>query len=255
MRKNFSKIGNSSTLLPRTSRFTASRWRIRNITSSMERETISRAMLLTPPGSAAIAVVRLRGPNIADFLRKHFSKKVSLDKCVHGTLADGKRIIDDPVVVLNDNSADINLHGGEWIVRECLELARKNGFEIVEHCDEFFDAETMLHREMLAALPQARTEQAIRMLLPQPNLWMQFIERILSSDKPGLQARVDWSKNAENPDVNVRLELSRVLEDRSLWWMLNPPRVAIVGVPNAGKSTLANQLFSEQRSITADIPG
>jgi tRNA modification GTPase len=36
---------------------------------------------------------------------------------------------------------------------------------------------------------------------------------------------------------------------------LNPPRVAIVGAPNVGKSTLANQLFARAQSITADLPG
>src|SRR5439155_25262020 len=35
----------------------------------------------------------------------------------------------------------------------------------------------------------------------------------------------------------------------------HPPRVAIIGAPNVGKSTLANQLFAQQRSITADLPG
>src|SRR6185503_2714425 len=39
------------------------------------------------------------------------------------------------------------------------------------------------------------------------------------------------------------------------WWMLHPPRVAIVGEANVGKSTLANQLFAQERSITADLPG
>jgi len=47
----------------------------------------------------------------------------------------------------------------------------------------------------------------------------------------------------------------KILADRSLHWLLHPPRVAVVGIPNAGKSTLANQLFGQQRSITADLPG
>jgi tRNA modification GTPase len=50
-------------------------------------------------------------------------------------------------------------------------------------------------------------------------------------------------------------QIEHILSDRSLWWLLHPPRVAIVGAPNAGKSTLANQLFAQERSITADLPG
>jgi tRNA modification GTPase len=45
------------------------------------------------------------------------------------------------------------------------------------------------------------------------------------------------------------------LADRSLIHLLHPPRVAIVGAANVGKSTLANQLFAQERSITADLPG
>jgi tRNA modification GTPase len=40
-----------------------------------------------------------------------------------------------------------------------------------------------------------------------------------------------------------------------LHWLLHPPRVAIAGAANVGKSTLANQLFGQERSITADVPG
>jgi tRNA modification GTPase len=46
-----------------------------------------------------------------------------------------------------------------------------------------------------------------------------------------------------------------MLSDRSLHWLLHPPRVAIVGTANVGKSTLANQLFARERVITADLPG
>jgi tRNA modification GTPase len=62
-----------------------------------------------------------------------------------------------------------------------------------------------------------------------------------------------WEKFVvSNPSADAILA---VLEDRTLDRLLHPPRVAIVGAPNVGKSTLANQLFAQQRSITADVPG
>src|SRR5438552_2810639 len=91
------------------------------------------AMLLTPPGAAAIAVVRIIGARVRDFLRCHFSKPLMLGRCVHGILSDGEEMIDEPVVVLLDEKrADINVHGGPWVIEATLELARRFGFEIID---------------------------------------------------------------------------------------------------------------------------
>jgi small GTP-binding protein len=201
-----------------------------------DRET---AILLTPPGGAAIAVVRIVGHGVGPFLGKYFSKPVGAGQCVHGSLVDGRSVIDDPVVVLHAGGAvaDINVHGGPWVVQSVLELARREGFEVVERPgapspDEAVDADTELGQEVLRYLPMARTELALRALLAQEAAWRM---RNLSSEG--------------------RLRAQEVLADRSLYWLLHPPRVAIVGAPNAGKSTLANQLFAQERSITSDLPG
>src|SRR5689334_12662852 len=99
-----------------------------SITSSMEPEG-GIATLLTPPGAAAIAVVRLSGP-VLPFLQAHFSKTVRPGRCVHGEITEGTQVVDDAVVVLGPQAewADVNLHGGTWVVRRFLDLARRHGF-------------------------------------------------------------------------------------------------------------------------------
>jgi tRNA modification GTPase len=194
------------------------------------------AVLLTPPGAAAIAVVRLAGEHVERFLRERFSRPTPVGRCVHGTLTDEDRnILDDPVVVrITDDLADVNLHGGPWVVRSVLNLAERAGFALRDASEApcvAYDAAGELEREVLAHLPLARTELALRTLLEQPEAWAEFKRR----------ATVEG--------------IREILGDRSLEHLLNPPRVAVVGAPNVGKSTLANQLFAQERSITADVPG
>ena len=198
------------------------------------------AIRLTAPGVGAIAVVRLAGPEVRAFLQAHFSKPVQPNRCVHGELRDGDRVIDDPVVVLQEGAAaaDINLHGGTWVVQACLGLAQRCGFEVIETRDAplpdaALAARSTVESEALAWLPRATTELALRVLLAQPAAWS------------ALKRRQDVSRG----------EIESILTDRALWWLINAPRVAIVGAANVGKSTLANQLFAQERSITADIPG
>jgi tRNA modification GTPase len=204
--------------------------------------TRNRAILLTPPGVAAIAVLRLTGPAANSFVQSHFSKPLQPSRAVHGILRDSDgNELDDPVIVLSPDHqfVDINLHGGSWVVRSVLNLAANAGFEIVERPplplpDEAIDAEDAIEREIAAYLPLATTELALRTLLAQEEAWRQ-----LQQSAPSFSAT----------------EIDAILNDRALHWLLHPPRVAIVGAANVGKSTLANRLFAQERSITADVPG
>jgi len=179
--------------------------------------------LLTAPGVGAIAVVRLSGVGIDAFLARHFSKPVPAGRCVHGNLADGDRVIDDAVAVRFGDVVDLNLHGGTWIVQSVMQQAQREGFEISDLRST--NGESEICNEVLAALPFAVSEQAVRMLLAQPAAWENISDR------------------------------AAVLADTSGKWLVRMPRVAIVGPANVGKSTLANQLFGQARSITADVPG
>jgi len=209
-----------------------------------ENPLFSRALLLTPPGTAAIAVIRLAGPGVELFLERFFSAKPQPGRPVHGILREGDRILDDPVVVqIDPQRADLNLHGGLWVIHSVLDLARRNDFEILGRstaplADAAVDEPETLLREVESHLPLARTEPGLRALLAQPHVW-----RNLQHSFPSL------------PSAQQKSLIEQCLGDRALFYLLHPPTVAIIGSPNAGKSTLANQLFAQTRSITADLPG
>jgi small GTP-binding protein len=247
------------------------------------------AIVLTPrplAGGAALALVRLWGAGLDVFFARHFSKPVVPGRCVHGQLSSGDRVIDDPVVVWSADGkwADISLHGGAWIVAEVLELAKGEGFKVIGDIGTqsgesdfnsiaFAECQSILEREMLAHLPLARTESGLRMLLAQPGNWRKalgggvggdfakgdsgYMERaptltLPRSTRGGETGGGEAGGNRQDSHIN---RWAGVLGDRALWWLLHPPQIAIVGAANVGKSTLANQLFGQERSITADLPG
>ena len=120
-------------------------------------------MQLTYPATAALAVVRVQGPEAAAFVAARFDKPVTAGRCVYGAWRDDSgEVFDDLLVVADESGFDLNVHGGRRIVASLLEQAAAAGFQVVTGEAAIAAA---ARDDVEAWLPRATTEAGLRMLL------------------------------------------------------------------------------------------
>ena len=214
------------------------------------------ACLVTPPGSGGIAVIEVRGPRAADAVAAVFAPKSGCawrdepaGRLHYGHVLDGDAVVDEVLVCVaaRDGAGqvvEVNCHGGIVTAAEIMRLLVGAGAtearpdESVERaageCE--FDA---VQAEALAALPRAHTRLAARMLCDQLGGALSDALRAIRPDAPGAA------------DALGALASSAAF-GRAL---VTPRRVALVGSPNAGKSTLFNALVGHHRTIVSPTPG
>lgn len=214
---------------------------------------------LTSPGPAAIAVVRLRGPGVADFLARHVRPAgapaqqavparmtLAPGALRRATLCDAQgAALDDMLVSAHAQAphADVrlHLHGNPFLVRQCEALCEAAGFtRAVQAGRDLWPAGDALEAELHNLLPQMRTWHGVTWLLDQAAGLRRAVE--------ALQTEPD----AAHVAATCR-RLARGL--RRVAWFAMPWRLALVGPPNAGKSTLANALADQVVSLVSPQPG
>ncbi len=247
------------------------------------------AALATHPGMAAIAVIRICGPKAFEVLDKVFRpvggktlKDAPGYSILFGKIHVNGKVIDEVLVSIfrtpqsytGDDTLEISCHGSVYIQQEILQLLYSNGAEPA--LPGAFTLRAFLNGKM--DLSQA---EAVADLIASGNqtshaLAMQqlrggFGNRIkkLREDLLNFLALIELELDFSTEDVEFAdrstLEtlvkhILEVLERlRSSYAMGNVLKngipVAIVGMPNAGKSTLLNALLNEERAIVSDIAG
>jgi len=216
---------------------------------------------LTPPGRGAIAVLAIRGARAWEAVRELFrthstnSKKLptnpELGRIWLGRIGekDSATAADEVVVTAVQTDpvpwVEVHCHGGVEVVRWLMEILEKQGCQLLSWPDlERVTSKNPWKTAASLEMAHATTVRTAAILLDQCH---GAFEGALSEIQSAL------SKN--NADETIRL-LESLARYADLGRHLTTPwKVAVIGPPNVGKSSLVNALAGYQRSVVAPTPG
>ena len=242
-----------------------------------------------PPGTGAVAIVRLSGPEAIRIVRaiwrplrpraafrahtlylgevRNPATGASIDRALGVVMPAPRSLTGEDVV-------ELHCHGGAYLVRRVIALAMAHGARMAEPGE--FSRRAFLNGRMdlteaeaIADLIAARSDSALEQAITQ--LGGALAERVgrLRAGVIGIRAHLEAEIDFADEDVDLpsREQIAaaiadlaadiRVLHDSFARGRLmrEGARATIVGKPNVGKSSILNLLLGAERAIVTPIPG
>lgn len=249
------------------------------------KETI--VAISTPYGSGGIAVIRVSGPQAIEIVGKGWlgadlgsvpSHTAHLGKI---TSADGE-VLDTAVAVVyrgpksftGEDTVELSVHGSKWIQREVVETLIGYGARAAEPGEftrrafmngrlDLVQAEAVA--DVIASSSRAAHRLAVSQMSGSFSKKINSLRDHLVELASLLELELDFSE--EDVEFADRIKLREIADEtlatisrlvstyKSGRAFKEGVPVAIAGKPNAGKSTLLNELLQEEKAIVSDIPG
>lgn len=240
------------------------------------------AAIATPIGTGGVGVIRISGDKSFEIAEKIFTGKTPrAGRISHGWIEDNGVKIDEVIVLAfkNPNSytgedvIEIQCHGGVNVVRNILDLVLKNGARMAERGE--FTKRAFLNKkldlsqaEAVADLIHARTQNfAVQSAKNLSGVLAEKINQIkgdIFNVLSKIVAGIDFPEDVKEPEYDFLIksfekslaEINKILSCAKTSDILRQGvKVAIVGKPNVGKSSLFNKLLNVERAIVTDIAG
>lgn len=249
------------------------------MTINYETDTISA--VATPFGTGAIGIIRMSGNKAFEICEKIFSKKLRPMHINYGNITDEGEMIDEVIVLpfkapigyTGEDAVEIQCHGGINIVKKILQITYKYGARPAERGEftkrAFLNGKMDLSKaEAVADVIHAKTSKfAVKSaanLAGRLSQKISEIHKMLFDLLSKIIAAVDFPEDVAEPEYEyLENELNKIIAEiekvsafsRSSDVLRQGAKVAIVGKPNVGKSSLFNVLLNFERAIVTDTAG
>jgi len=240
--------------------------------------------LATAAGRAAIAILRLSGPDSGRAVARVAGKLPSPRRAARRRLVNPAtgEWLDDGLVLwfpaphsaTGEDVAELHVHGSRAVLAAIMQVLRRLGLRLAEPGEftrrAFHNGKLdLLQAEAIADLVAAETEAQRRQALRQLDGelgghyrgWSERLTRVLAH----LEAAIDFPDEDLPPEIEDRiLDETAALTAEIEWHLADGHRgerlrdgimVAIIGPPNAGKSSLLNRVARREAVITSPIAG
>jgi tRNA modification GTPase len=240
----------------------------------------------TPQGQSAIAVIRLSGQSAIEITDKIFKGKKLANAESHtihyGWIVDGDKEIDEvmisvfkaPKTFTTEDSTEISCHGSPQLVQAIISLAIKNGAKSAYPGEftlrAFLNGRLDLSQaEAVADLIHASSAKSSEIAINQLKGHFSHMLKDLRQELIDFAALIELELDFSEEDVEFAhrgrlkdlihkiIKVINPLLDSFKWGnsIKDGIPVAIIGAPNAGKSTLLNTILNEEKALVSDIAG
>ncbi|MBE5957610.1 MAG: tRNA uridine-5-carboxymethylaminomethyl(34) synthesis GTPase MnmE [Lachnospiraceae bacterium] len=248
------------------------------------------AAIASAAGNSGIGIVRISGDDSLNILNKIF-KPAKADKNIldveshtlhYGHIYDGEEMIDEVMVLImkapnsytTEDTVEIDCHGGSLVIRKILRTVIKYGARSAEPGEftkrAFLNGRIDLSQaEAVMDVINSQSDLALKSSMNQLNgnihdkitklrnkiiYQIAFIESAL--DDPEHISLDGYSEKLLDVVVECKDEISKLISSFDNGKIIREGvKTAILGKPNAGKSSLMNLLVGEERAIVTEIAG
>ena len=242
--------------------------------------------LSSAPGQSGVAVIRISGPETGNIIKSITNKDLPPPrkaKLLKINNINNSSLIDEGIILwfpapnsyTGEDMAEFHVHGSVAVV-----LAIQNSISNIENCriaepGEFTKLAfqngkiNLLKAESISALVRSETEiqrqQAIKIMSGKNseiyNFWRSSLLKILAN----VEAKIDFPEEdlpdkiineIKSSSSKIKSEIKKVLDDKKVGEIIREGfKIAILGPPNAGKSSLLNYLSKRDAAIVSEVAG